>query len=301
MTIGAHVRAGGDLLGALARGREIGADCVQVFTQSPRAWKPMQYGDEVLAAYREAQTEARATAGVTETFCHATYLINVAATDPEVLRRSRDCLLANFAVATGLGAHGLVLHVGSHRGRGFDACVPQVVDALLETLASQPDGACPIVLENAAGTGDTVGRTFEELATIVERPSGRRPPAPAQPTDGCRSASTPSTCGRGVDYSSIDKADRVVARFDDVVGLERLRCLHLNDSKVELGANRDRHENIGEGTIGAAALGALLSHPALVGLPALLEVPGGGQGARREDVAAARAALALGIRLRQAS
>jgi deoxyribonuclease IV len=105
----------------------------------------------------------------------------------------------------------------------------------------------------------------------------------------------------GVDYSSIDKADWVVARFEDVVGLERLRCLHLNDSKVELGANRDRHENIGQGTIGAAALGALLSHPALVELPAILEVPGVGQGARREDVAAARAALALGIRLRQAS
>ncbi|HXN59405.1 MAG TPA: deoxyribonuclease IV [Acidimicrobiales bacterium] len=303
MTIGAHVRAGGDLLGALVRGRDIEADCVQIFTQSPRAWKPMQYGDEVLAAYREAQTGAKAATGVTETFCHATYLINVAATDPEVLRRSRDCLLANFAVATGMGAHGLVLHVGSHRGQGFDACVPQVVDALLETLASQPDGACSIVLENAAGTGDTVGRTFEELATLVEAVEA------AERATGTRTAQrrlqvcldTQHLWASGVDFSSMDKADRVVARFDDVVGLERLRCLHLNDSKVELGANRDRHENIGAGTIGAAALGALLSHPALVGLPAILEVPGGGQGARREDVAAARAAVALGIGLRQAS
>jgi deoxyribonuclease IV len=307
MRIGAHVRAGGDLLGALARGRDVGADCVQIFTQSPRAWKPMQYGDDVLAAYREAQMKARAAVEVMETFCHATYLINVAAADPEVLRRSRDCLQANFAVATGMDAHGLVLHVGSHRGQGFDACLPRVVDALLETLASQPNGACPIVLENAAGTGDTVGRTFEELASILDAVEDANANANANAAAGAAPRrllvclDTQHLWASGVDFSSIDKADRVVARFDDVVGLERLRCLHLNDSKVEFGANRDRHENIGEGTIGAAALGALLSHPALVELPAILEVPGGGQGARREDVAAARAAVALGIRLRQAS
>ncbi len=261
----------------------------------------MQYGDEVLAAYRAAQAaqaaeaaQAEPTSGVVATFCHATYLINLAAADPEVLRRSRQCLQANFAVATGMGAHGLVLHVGSHRGQGFDACLPQVVDALLETLASQPDGDCPVVLENAAGTGDTVGRTFEELATIVEAVETA---AAQRRLQVC--LDTQHLWASGVDYSSIDKADRVVAQFDDVVGLERLCCLHLNDSKVELGANRDRHENIGAGTIGAAALGALLSHPALVGLPAILEVPGAGQGARREDVAAARAAVAGGIALRQ--
>lgn len=322
MPIGAHVRAGGDLLPALERGREIGADCVQVFTQSPRAWKPLQYGDEVLAAYRAAQAaqaaeaaQAEPTSGVVATFCHATYLINLAAADPEVLRRSRQCLQANYAVATGMGAHGLVLHVGSHRGQGFDACLPQVVDALLETLASQPDGACPVVLENAAGTGDTVGRTFEELATIVEAVDTREAGAARTSKTATKATTKATTAGAqrrlqvcldtqhlwasGVDYSSIDKADRVVAQFDDVVGLDRLCCLHLNDSKVELGANRDRHENIGAGTIGAAALGALVSHPALVGLPAILEVPGAGQGARREDVAAARAAVAGGIALRQ--
>ncbi len=301
MSIGAHVRAGGDLLPALQRGQEIGADCVQVFTQSPRAWKPTQYSDEVLAAYREAQAQAEAqAAGVTETFCHATYLINLAAADPEVLERSRECLRANFAVATGMGAHGLVLHVGSHRGQGFEACVPQVVDALLETLASQPEGACPIVLENAAGTGDTVGRTFEELAVILDTIEA----ADGVHETGRRLAvclDTQHLWASGVDYSTVKKADRVVEAFDRAVGLDRLRCLHLNDSKVELGANRDRHENIGQGTIGAAALGALLSHPALMDLPAILEVPGGGHGTRREDVEAARAAVALGIGLRNGS
>jgi deoxyribonuclease-4 len=292
MPIGAHVRAGGDLVPALQRGGEIGADVVQVFTQSPRAWKSTLYSNEVLQGYREAQAS---DTRVTQTFCHATYLINLAAPDPEVLERSRACLQANFAVATAMGAHGLVLHVGSHRGRGLDGCLSQVVDALLGTLATQPEGDCPIVLENAAGTGDTVGRTFDELATILEA---------AEPDGGGRlrvCLDTQHLWASGVDYASVDKTDDVVARFDAVVGLDRLRCLHLNDSKVELGANRDRHENVGQGSIGAEGLGVFISHPALVELPAILEVPGNGHGARAEDVAAARSALALGLDLRHRS
>jgi deoxyribonuclease-4 len=145
------------------------------------------------------------------------------------------------------------------------------------------------VLENAAGTGDTVGRTFDELAAILEAAGPDRDRRLLVCLD------TQHLWASGVDYGSVAKADRVLARFDAVVGLDRLRCLHLNDSKVPLGANRDRHENIGAGTIGADALGALLSHPALVGVPAILEVPGDGHGARAEDVAAARGALALGV------
>ena len=151
------------------------------------------------------------------------------------------------------------------------------------------------MLENAAGTGDTVGRTFEELAAIVEawrRPTGAPPARLAVCLD------TQHLWASGVDYATVTEADKVVARFDDIVGLERLCCLHLNDSKVALGANRDRHENIGEGTIGAAALGNLVSHPALVGLPAILEVPGGGRGPGRGR-GGARAAVALGRRRRR--
>ncbi len=296
--MGAHVRAGGDLLPALRKGHEIGADVVQIFTQSPRAWKPTQYSDEVLAGYRAAQA---GDAQVRATFCHATYLINIAAPDPEVRQRSRACLQANFAVATAMGAHGLVLHVGSHRGRGFEATLPQVVDLLLETLeaGSAVDQAagpapCPIVLENTAGAGDTVGRTFDELAAILE----------AAGPDATRLGvclDTQHLWASGVDYGSLRKADAVVARFDDVVGLDRLRCLHLNDSKVPLGGNRDRHENIGQGTIGASALGGLLSHPSLVGVPAILETPGTAAGITAADVAAARAAVSRGVTRRRRS
>lgn len=290
MSIGAHVRAGGNLVPALERGAEIGAEVIQVFTQSPRAWKPTQYADEVLYDYRVAQERHPQ---VTETFCHATYLINLASDQPEVLERSRACLAANLAVATGMGASGLVLHVGSHKGRGFAECVPQVVDALLEALAAPPGGAAPILLENAAGTGDTVGRSFDELATLLAAAGRHGREALGVCLD------TQHLWASGISYASVEEADDVVAQFDAVIGLARLRCLHLNDSKVELGANRDRHENIGEGTIGAEALGNLISHPALVDLPAMLEVPGDGDGARAIDIAAARHALQLGLAARR--
>ena len=293
MSIGAHVRAGGKLVPALERGAEIGAEVVQVFTQSPRAWKPTQYAEEVLYEYRVAQENSPVIA---ETFCHATYLINLASDQPDLLQRSVDCLAANLATATGMGASGLVLHVGSHKGSGFADCLPQVVDALggvLERFDARLTNACPILLENAAGTGGTVGRSFEELAAILDAAGAALAPRLGVCLD------TQHLWASGIGYTSVEEADDVVAYFDAVIGLDRLRCLHLNDSKVELGANRDRHANVGEGTIGALHLGLLLSHPALVELPAILEVPGDGDGARASDIADARKALQLGLEARR--
>jgi deoxyribonuclease IV len=299
MLIGAHVRAGGKLVPALERGNEIGAEVVQVFTQSPRAWKPTQYAPEVLAGYRAAQA---ASPEVAATFCHATYLINLATGDPELLARSRSCLIANLSVARGMGASGLVLHIGSHKGLGFEGSVDQVVDILAEALASAADPvvgeqaggdatACPILLENAAGAGGTVGRSFEELAAVLDRAGA------GAGLGVC--LDTQHLWASGVGFATVEEADEVVAAFDAMIGLDRLRCLHLNDSKVPFGANRDRHENIGEGTIGEAGLGALLGHPALQGLAAILEVPGAGDGPRAEDVTAARRALDAGLQLRR--
>ncbi len=292
MLIGAHVRAGGKLVPALERGDEIGAEVVQVFTQSPRAWKPTQYAPEVLEGYRDAQT---AHPRVAATYCHATYLINLATADADLLARSRACLVANLTVARGMGAAGLVLHIGSHRGLGFEGCVPQVVAALTETLEQVGPG-CPILLENAAGAGGTMGRSFEELAAILDRATSLDRAGAGEGLGVC--LDTQHLWASGTGFATVAEADGVLARFDATIGLDRLRCLHLNDSKVPFGANRDRHENIGEGTIGQAGLAALLGHPALQGLPAMLEVPGAGDGPRAEDVDAARQALALGLRLR---
>jgi deoxyribonuclease IV len=289
MRIGAHVRAGKGLVPALQHGDDIGAEVIQIFTQSPRMWKPSQYGPEVLAAYRGAQAEHPT---VTSTFCHATYLINLASPDPDLAAKSRACLDANLATAEGMGSDGLVLHIGSHRGSGFDAALPGVVAALIEALDSVEAAAdpCPILLENAAGAGDTVGRSFEELAEVVEAAGGD------ERLGVC--LDTQHLWASGVPFGTVEEADALVSLVADTVGLERLQCLHLNDSKVAFGANRDRHENLGDGTIGAEGLAALLGHPDLQGLPAILEVPGDGHGPRSEDVAAARQVWAEGVRAR---
>jgi deoxyribonuclease-4 len=297
MRIGAQVRAGKGLVPALERGAAMGAEVVQIFTQSPRMWKPTQYGPEVLGAFRAARVDHPS---VTATFCHATYLINLATPDPELGAKSRACLAANLATATGIGADGLVLHIGSHRGSGFERALPGIAASLIEVLdggagSGDLDGSgdnppCPILLENAAGTGDTVGRTFEELALVIEA-AGHD-----QRLGVC--LDTQHLWASGVPFGTVVAADAVVRTIEATVGLDRLRCLHLNDSKVPFGANRDRHENIGEGTIGTKALGALLGHPALQGLPAILEVPGAGEGPRAEDIETARQIWRAGTALR---
>ena len=286
MLIGAHVRAGKGLVPALQHGADIGADAVQIFTQSPRMWKPSQYSDEVLAAYRAAQLEHPS---VSSTFCHATYLINLASPDPELAAKSRACLTANLSTAEGMGAEGLVLHIGSHRGSGFETALPAVAEALVDSLDevdTDPSG-CPILLENAAGAGDTVGRSFEELAQVIDAAGGD------ERLGVC--LDTQHLWASGIPFGTVGEADDLIDLIDATVGIRRLRCLHLNDSKVDFGANRDRHENIGDGTIGADGLAALLGHPTLQGLPAILEVPGEGDGPRTEDVAAARQVLEAGL------
>jgi deoxyribonuclease IV len=291
--IGAHVRGGGPLTARLDRGVELGADAVQIFTQSPRAWKPTQYAPALLAAYRDA---ARGHESVRATFAHATYLINLATADTTLLSRSVECLTANLSVARGMGASGLVLHVGSHHGAGLDGVLAQIAAALEVALdhADDPEEddlpACPILLENAAGSGGTVGRTLEELEYVLDA-TGRD-----ERVGLC--IDTQHLWASGVDYSTIAGADAIIDEVRSRFGLDRLGCVHLNDSKVPFASNRDRHENLGDGSIGADGLAAFVGHPALATVNALLEVPGEGDGPRAVDVTAARSILARGEAMR---
>lgn len=262
---------------------------IQIHAQSPRMWRTSQYGPDVLAAYRQAQAEHPS---VRATFCHATYLINLATPDPELAAKSRYCLRANLATAAGIGSAGLVLHIGSHRGVGFEAALPRVADGLAEALdAVGPATGAPILLlENTAGAGNTVGRSFKELAAVIDASEGDARLGVCLDTQHLWAS--------GTSFGTVEEADTLVDLVADTVGLDRLRCLHINDSKVPLGANRDRHANLGEGEIGAEGFAALLGHPALQGLPAVLEVPGAGHGPRTEDVDRARQLRLEGLALR---
>ena len=290
MNIGAHVRGGGKLVPSLEAGVEIVVTSIQVFVQSPRMWKPTQYAPEVLASYREA---AAAHPSVTHTFAHATYLINLASGDPELYEKSVAALTHNLSVARGMGAAGVVLHVGSHKGSGFDEAIGRVTVGLrraLEGASEAPEGVdCPILIENAAGAGGTVGRDFAEIEAIITALDG-------DPRLGL-CVDTQHLWASGVDYSSIEGTAALLAEIDARVGLSRLRCLHLNDSKIELGGNRDRHANLGEGTIGFDGLAPLVGEPRVRDLPLLLEVPGDGDGPRASDVADAVRLVDAGVAL----
>jgi deoxyribonuclease-4 len=291
MNIGAHVRGGGKLIPSLEAGVDIGATSIQIFTQSPRMWKPSQYAPEVLEAYREAQSNHPS---VTDTFCHATYLINLATPDKELYERSVACLISNLSTGRGMASSGVVLHVGSHMGSGFETALPQMAEAFkraLEGADKAPEGVkdCPILIENAAGTGGTVGRSLDEIQALIDATGGD------ERIGLC--IDTQHLWASGYDYSSTHGTNKLVHEIDMSIGLGRLRCFHLNDSKIELGGNRDRHANIDEGTIGTAGLAALVGHPDFRDLPLLLEVPGTGEGPRAEDVIAARKVVVEGIKL----
>jgi deoxyribonuclease-4 len=290
--IGAHVKSSGGLDKALGRGRELGAEVIQIFTQSPRMWRAPTHSPDELAAYRAAQD---AETLVRKTFCHATYLINLASPDADLAERSRDCLVENLVAASAIAASGVIVHVGSHRGEGFEHVIGPVAARLRSALDEAGDVlgsvTCPLLLENAAGAGGTVGRTFDELARLI-----------AAAGDDHRLGvclDTQHLFASGVPYRDLGEADAVVSSIRASVGLDRLGCIHLNDSKVTLGANRDRHENLGAGEIGMKALGLLISHPGLSRVPSILEVPGSGEGPRAQDVATARSILARGVARRK--
>jgi deoxyribonuclease IV len=286
---GAHVSSAGGYAKARARGHAIGADVIQGFSQSPRQWRGPEIDLDALRADRAADRR-----GITQTFLHATYLINIATAHDELWEKSLECLTNNLLAGTAVGCDGVVLHIGSHLGAGFDHGVELVCKALAlaftatEEVAGEP--CCRLLLENTAGAGYTMGRTFDELARVIDA-SGNDPRIGV-----C--LDTQHAFASGIAYDSTERASQALDAFDAAVGLERLGLIHLNDSKVPFGANRDRHENLGEGAIGADALGLLLSEPRLADVPVVLEVPGSGDGPRAEDVERARAIHAAGVAAR---
>jgi deoxyribonuclease-4 len=258
--VGAHVSTAGGIHTAIDRAVERGAESVQIFTQSPRAWRPTNHPAENLERFKEARDEA----GIGAVVCHAVYLINLAAVDKEVRKKSHAALLQTVDVARAIDADGVVLHVGSHMGAGFEAGLKKAVPALEEALAAC-DGRTWLLLENSAGAGGTIGRSLDELAALFDR-LGHHPRL-GLCLDSCH------LWVSGVDATDPATFAATLEDVDERMGLDRLRCLHVNDAAAELGSNRDRHANVLDGTMGEG-LGAFLADPRVQGLPAILETPG---------------------------
>ena len=257
MIFGAHVSAAGGISRAIDRVQEIGGAAVQVFTQSPRMWKPTEHSEEEVARFRERRRSARVRA----VSCHALYLVNLASRDRAVRRNSLAALRATMVTADAIGADAVVFHVGSHLGYGFGQAVKRVAPTIRELLELTTDDLW-LCMENAAGTGGTVGRSISELAAIADALDGH--PRLGVCLDSCH------WWASGVDVSNASALDDAVGELDRLLGLDRLRVLHVNDSQTPLGSNRDRHELVGHGLIGDG-LATFLSHPAFAGLPAITE------------------------------
>jgi len=257
---GAHVSSAGGIHTAIDRIEAIGGDCVQVFTQSPRMWRPTEHKPEAVAQFRERCREA----GIGGVVCHALYLCNLAAPDDAIYEKSIATLRATIDTASAIGADAVIFHVGSHLGAGFESGVDRTVVAL-DQILERCDGDTWLLLENSAGTGDTIGRSVEELATLIERAGDH--PRLGICLDSCHLYAS------GYDVTDPKFVDALVTQIDETIGLDRLRALHVNDSATPLGSNRDRHANILEGELGEG-LGAFLAHPAFDELSAYLEVPG---------------------------
>jgi deoxyribonuclease-4 len=260
MLFGAHVSAAGGIDTAIDRIEQIGGDCVQVFTQSPRMWRPTNHKPEAIERFKARRAEA----GIGGVACHALYLCNLATTDDELYEKSVTTMCATVDVASAIEADGVIFHVGSHLGAGLDAGMARVVGAL-ERILDRCEGDTWLLMENSAGAGGTIGRSLDELATLVDALDGH-------PRLGLCLDSAHLYVS-GVDVTDPAVVDRLVRELRTTVGLKRLRALHVNDAAAPLGSNRDRHANLLEGELGEG-LGAFLAHPRFQKLPVYLEVPG---------------------------
>ena len=232
MLYGAHVSSAGGISSAIDRAAEIGCDAVQVFTQSPRMWRPTEHPPEQVARFRARREET----GIASVVCHALYLTNLASPDPVIYEKSVTALRATLEAAAAIGAEAVVFHPGSHLGAGLDVALEQAVPALQELLELTTERLW-LLLENCAGSGGTIGRSLDELALLVEALD--RHPRLGVCIDSCH------WWASGVDVTDPSALDAAVTELDRTIGLERLRCLHVNDAATGLDSNVDRHAAIG--------------------------------------------------------
>ena len=263
--IGAHVSVAGGLAEVLPRARAMGAEAVQIFPSSPRQWRPCRY------SLAEAQAFGAAlTAACIPLFVHTIYLINLATSDPELRARSVAAVADALVFGARAGAAGVVTHLGSHRGEGFDAACPRVVEALGRALeaAREANGSNPpaLLLETAAGGRGAVGNTPEELGRLLSLAKAGGHLGVCLDSAHLFAAGYPVHTAAGL--------DETLRRFGTEVGLERVGLVHLNDSATDLGSRRDRHANLWTGEIGRDGVTAWVRALQLLGVPFVLETPG---------------------------
>jgi deoxyribonuclease IV len=268
------------------RAVERGCEAMQVFNQSPRMWRPTRWKPDDVDEF----LSLRKHSPVKSVTIHAVYLINPATKDGEMRKKSAASLIHALRMGDEIKADGVVLHPGSTVGEPHEEALPRVGEMLKHAL-SESD-RCRLLLENTAGAGSTLGRSFEELRECIDLAGGHKRIGVC--LDSCHMLAS------GFDITTADKLSEVVDRCGKIVGLRRLKCLHVNDSLTPLGSNRDRHAIPGEGELGPRGCAAFLSEPRFEGLPALFEGPGtSGHAPDKVDVDTMKKLRANGLRARK--
>jgi len=286
MLIGAHVSTGGGLAKAIERGAERGCESIQIFNQSPRMWRPTKYGADDFAEFKEAMASSPVEAVV----IHAVYLINCASKDKELRKKSLASLIHALRTGDGIGAAGVVLHPGAQKGEPHGPSMKRAAKVIAAAL--KDSDSCPLLLEQTAGHKGLLGRNFDETAELIELAGAAKRLGLC--LDSCH------LFVQGYDVTKPDSLAEIVDEADAKVGLERLRCLHVNDAAAPLGSCRDRHANLGKGEMGKQGLAAFLSEPRFEGLPATLETPGPEKkGPDKKEVTAAKGLRQTGLKHRQ--
>ncbi|HEX3617916.1 MAG TPA: deoxyribonuclease IV [Solirubrobacteraceae bacterium] len=260
----------GGLYKAVERGAEIGAESIQIFNQSPRMWRPTNYGQEDFERFREARERSR----IGSVLIHAVYLLNCASDDAEIRAKSLTSLTHSLRVGDAIGATGVVLHPGSAKTGHVGEAIARAGEVIAEALAESE--RCALHLEDTAGAGGTLGRSFEELAALIDAAGGEQ--RLGMCLDSCHLLAS------GYEVRTVEGLDQTLAECDRIVGLERLHSIHLNDSMTALGSNRDRHAAPGAGEFGEDGLAAFLSEPRFTDLPVVLETGTADGGVAAEDI-----------------
>ena len=273
MLIGAHVSQSGGLAKAIERGVERGCTAIQIFNQSPRMWRPTAYTENDFAEFRAAMD----TSPIDAVLIHAVYLLNPASEDREIRKKSLASLIQSLRVGAGIGAAGVVLHPGSAKKGDVGKAIKRAGKVIMQALDDTE--RCQLHLEDTAGAGGTLGRSFEELGALLDAAGGDKRLGLC--LDSCHLYAS------GYDIATPDGLRETLDACDRVIGLDRLHSLHLNDSLTPLGSNRDRHSILGEGELGEKGCANFVSEPRFEKLPCVLETGRDGGAPAAEDVAKA--------------
>ncbi len=256
--VGGHVSIAGSIANSIENTLKIGGNCMQIFAGSPRLWFRKPFDDSEVQKYLKGIKENN----LGPVFIHALYLVNLATPNPEMFEKSINSLVMDLQNGARIGSSGVIIHIGSHLGTGFDSVKDQVA-ASLERIIGLTDN-CDLILENAAGQNGKIG-SLDELSFLIKTVNSPR-------LKIC--LDTAHLFAGGVDLRSEEKIEKLIKELIDLDLLDKLVCLHLNDCASDLGSHRDIHANIGEGKIGLEGLKTFVNRQELSHLPLILEVPG---------------------------